>query len=562
LGEGLLLVGGDLALEVGLLEREPVFALRVYAEAVQRNLPVCEQTREEILQAAASAEFSAALRAKPAAGRLFLELLCVVQQTQLAHGSPLFDLHDVGLLVALIPEFAPLVGRVHRDTYHVYTVDVHSVAAVDHLRALCRGELCEEHPLASRLAAELPRRRVLFLSALLHDIGKAHGGEGHSARGVEMAGEILERLGLNAEERAEVQQLICHHLSMYEVATRRDLEDARNLHEFCATLREREALQELYLLTVADVTTTNPTSMTSWKRRMLDSLYLGAERMLTQGPPQASSRIEAARSSVRALWGAQRDRVFIEHFTSGLPERYFYANEPETIVEHASFAEAAQSRGASIRRGTLNDPYFELWVVADDRPGLLAVITATLSRARLKVRSAQVYSWVGQDGRSRSLDIFWVRGPEERESHEELLHKLERELEKILSGAVDAAELERRALAGARQHRARTTHFPTTVHIDNHSSNNHTIVEVITQDRPALLFCLAHALQQLELSIWFAKINTEGERVVDVFYVSTGSGEKVFGAEQLLQIRQALCSAVERLAARAIGPGIAAAVPG
>jgi [protein-PII] uridylyltransferase len=562
IGAGLLMIGGGLGLEQGALERDPVQALRLYSEAVRRNLPLCERTREEILQAASSPEFGLRLRASPAAARLFLDLLCVVEQTQLAHGSPLFDLHDVGLLVAMIPEFAPLVGRAHRDTYHVYTVDVHSVAAVDHLRALCRGELCDEHPLASRLAAELPRRRVLFLSALLHDIGKAHGGEGHSARGVGMAGEILERLGIGAADRAEVQRLIEHHLIMYEVATRRDLEDTRNLREFCATVSERGVLQELYLLTVADVTTTNPTSMTSWKRRMLDALFHGAERMLTGGPVQASSRIQSARSAVRALWGQGSDPVFIEHFTSGLPERYFYANEPESIVEHARFAQAAQSRVASIRRGAVSHPYFELWVVADDRPGLLAVITATLSRARLKVRSAQVYSWVGRDGQSRSLDIFWVRGPEDSESAEELLPKLERELEKALGGELDAAELERRVLAGARYHRARKTHFATTVNIHNESASNYTIVEVITQDRPALLFCLAHALLQMGLSIWFAKINTEGERVVDVFYVSTRDGHKLSGGEQLGHVREAIRRAVQRLEVLALGPGVAAAVPG
>jgi [protein-PII] uridylyltransferase len=562
LGCGLALVGGCVALDRGeLLESDPVLALRLYVEAVQRNVALCEQTREEIRQATSSAEFGAALRASPIAQKLFLELVCVVQQTQLAHGSPLFDLHDVGLLVAMIPEFATLVGRVHRDTYHVYTVDVHSVAAVDHLRALCRGELCEEHPLASRLAAELPRRRVLFLSALLHDIGKAHGGHGHSVRGVEMAGEILERLGVGQGDRAEVQQLIRHHLSMYEVATRRDLEDTRNLREFCAAVRERAALQELYLLTIADVTTTNPTSMTNWKRRMLDTLFLGADRMLLGEPAQASPRIVTARASVRALWVEDRDPDFIEHFTSGLPERYFYANEPESILEHARFAEAAQTRVASIRRGALSHPYFELWVVADDRPGLLAMITATLSRARLKVRSAQVYSWVGRDGQSRSLDIFWVRGPDADEGSDELLPKLERELEKTLGGAVDAAELERRALAGARYQRLRKTHFATTVHIDNASASNHTIIEVITQDRPVLLFCLANVLLQMGLSIWFAKINTEGERVVDVFYVSTRDGQKVLDSEELTRTSEAIRSAVQRLEVRMLGPGIATASP-
>jgi [protein-PII] uridylyltransferase len=180
----LLLGGGLVASDDGvglerpeLLAEDPALVLRLYDEAVQRNLPVCEQTRQEIMHVASSPEFGTALRASPSARELFCKLLCVVQQTRTKHGSVLFDLHDVGLLVAMIPEFAPVVGRVHRDTYHVYTVDVHSVAAVDHLRALCRGELSGEHPLASRVAAELPRHRVLFLAALLHDVGKAYGGE-------------------------------------------------------------------------------------------------------------------------------------------------------------------------------------------------------------------------------------------------------------------------------------------------------------------------------------------------------------------------------------------------
>src|SRR6185436_816550 len=111
--------------------------------------------------------FCERLRASEEASRLFARLVTVVQRTKLRDGSVLKDLHDVGLLVAMIPEFAPVVGRVHHAVYHVYTVAVHSVAAVDRLRALCRGDLAAEHPLACRLAAELPRPRVLFFATLL-----------------------------------------------------------------------------------------------------------------------------------------------------------------------------------------------------------------------------------------------------------------------------------------------------------------------------------------------------------------------------------------------------------
>lgn len=550
LGGGLALRGGCVAIEpASSLQAEPALALRVYEEAVRRDLPVCDQTRQALARATGSADFAAALRASPAAREMFSRLIGVVQRTKLGQGSVLRDLHDVGLLVAMIPEFAPLVGRVHRDTYHVYTVDVHSVAAVDHVRAMCRGELALEHPLASRLAAELPRRQVLLLAALLHDVGKAQGGEGHTERGVEMARVILERLGVAPGDIEEVQVLIGQHLSMYEVSTRRDLEDPHTLAEFCAHVKERQTLRELYLLTIADVTTTNPTSMTSWKRRMLDALFVAADRQLAGAPARVSPRTALVRSRVLELWG-RADRVFIEHFVSGLPERYFYANEPDAIVEHARFAHGAQSRAASIRQAAVSHPYFELWVVADDRPGLLAMITATLSHAHLKVRSAQVYSWIGRDGRSRSLDIFWVRGPENPDRAARLLPRLARDLAAVIEGPVGPDQLEELALAGASGPSPRRPQLATEVNVDNESASNYTVIEVITRDRPALLFVLSHALQQLGLSIWFAKINTEGDRVIDVFYVSDSSRRKLVISAEIGRIRGAITSAVERLDAR------------
>jgi len=400
---------------------------------------------------------------------------------------------------------------------------------------------------------------VLFLGTLLHDVGKAFGGEGHTERGVEMAETILTRLGISEGDRADVKQLIQNHLCMYEVATRRDLEDPRSLRELCAAVRGREPLRELYLLTIADVTTTNPTSMTNWKRRMLDELFLAAERALMGDQSLVSPRIAAVRARVLELWRAREDRVFIEHFSSGLPERYFYSNQPEAIVEHARFAASAESRPASIRQGSVSHPYFELWVVADDRPGLLARITCMLSHAKLKVRSAQVYSWIGRDGRSRSLDIFWVRGPEDEERAQRLMPRLTRELEGLLSRPAAPGELERHALAGARTSRRLKVHVPTEVHVDNESAANHTIVEVIAQDRPALLFTLSYALQQEGLSIWFAKINTEGERVVDVFYLSGPTGQKVTDGAAIAGIRHAIANAVASLEVQTSGPTVAAA---
>jgi [protein-PII] uridylyltransferase len=247
-------------------------------------------------------------------------------------------MHDVGLVVAMIPEFSPVIGRVHHDIYHVYTVDVHSVAAVDLLRALCRGDLAAEHPLACRLAAEVARPPVLFFATLLHDIGKDLGGKNHAERGAGLCADILGRLGFATADIAEVQHHVLKHLRMYHVATRRDIDDPRTLEEFCADVHGQEGLRELYLLTLSDVTTTSPGSMTSWKRRMLDELYVAAERHLAGAPARGPARFEAVRREVLTRWPQGTDRGFLDHLLAALPERYLYANEPGAIVEHARFA--------------------------------------------------------------------------------------------------------------------------------------------------------------------------------------------------------------------------------
>src|SRR6187399_1181466 len=186
IGNGLKLTNEQLSIvDPAELEAEPALALRLYDEAVKRDLPVYGCAREE-------------------ASRLFMRLCTTVQRTKLRGGSVLQELHDVGLLVAMVPEFLPVVGRVHHDVYHTFTVDVHSVAVVDQLRALIRGELATEHPLASHLAAEISRSNALFFAALLHDIGKDEGGKHHSERGAGMARSVLERIGMAEADIREV----------------------------------------------------------------------------------------------------------------------------------------------------------------------------------------------------------------------------------------------------------------------------------------------------------------------------------------------------------------------
>ncbi|MCL2448896.1 MAG: [protein-PII] uridylyltransferase, partial [Polyangiaceae bacterium] len=533
-GGGVLLFDGHVTIaDSAQLESDPVLALRAFAACVRHDAPMLPFARDAIERAAADPAFCERLRACPDAGPLFVDLVCTVPEARTPRHSMIGDLHDAGLLVAMIPEFSPVVGRVHHDVYHVYTVDVHSVAAVDRLRQLARGELAHEYPLATRLAAEIARPRPLFLATLLHDVGKGWPDDGgsyknHSRVGEELCRPILRRLGFSAEETDEASQLVVDHLAMYHVATRRDLDDPTAIEEFCRLVRGHEGLRNLYLLTVADVSTTSPTAMTSWKARMLEELYFSAEVHLGgTSAPADTDRIARVREAARKLWTGPR--AALDDLLECLPERYLLANRPESIVQHAQVVVDRGGSGACVARVPSRHPgVAELCVVADDRPGLLAAIAAALTASRLEVLTAEVYSHpVGAE--REALDLFWVRDREGGTAGvETALPRLARDLQDVCNGCVAPTDLLRARTGSASPWRERPSPaVATEILFDDRASSRHTIVEVFAKDRPGLLYTLAQALHDLGLSIAVSKINTEGTSVADVFYVKELAGGKV-----------------------------------
>ena len=64
--------------------------------------------------------------------------------------------------------------------YHHYTVDEHTILAVEVLHAIEQGRLQEEAPIASEVVQEVLSRRVLYMAVLLHDVAKGRPGD-HSS---------------------------------------------------------------------------------------------------------------------------------------------------------------------------------------------------------------------------------------------------------------------------------------------------------------------------------------------------------------------------------------------
>lgn len=558
LEHGLLLFDRHVTLGPGQrLEEQPLLALRLYEASVRHGAPVHPHARENVARFVQEPAFTQRLREDPAAGPLFLHLITTMADVPTKRGSLVAELHEVGLLLAMVPEFLPVTGRVHHDIYHVYTVDQHSVAAVDRLRAIFRGDYAQEFPLASRLAAEGGVDVPLIVATLLHDVGKGYPDENgsrkfHAKTGAAVCREVVPRFGLPPEDVERVASLVHEHLAMYHTATRRDLEDSATIRDFAAPLDGPVALKQLYLLTVVDVATTSPNALTAWKARMLDELYLATDRWFSRGDSGTSeAEIELARERRRTAERVAKvaetfpgSRAFFDAFASSMPERYLSSRDLAGMQADALLAEG-RSRGEiraaivplsqSFARAASTEALSDgsnaevaaLCVIADDVPGLLAHVTGVLARFRVEIHAAEIHSRKTALG-DEAIDLFVIRGRDPVA----LLPKLRSALEQPPATDPPARAREERSRRGPR--------FRGDVVVDLRGSAEATILEVFAQDRVGLLHALSYALAELALDVVFSKVNTEGDRVADVFYVRERDGSKVHGAARVQQIRDRL----------------------
>jgi [protein-PII] uridylyltransferase len=170
-----------------------------------------------------------------------------------------------------------------------------------------------------------------------------------------------------------------------------------------------------------------------------------------------------------------------------------------------------------------------------------------LAAARLKVVGAQIYSWMDSFGRPRALDLFWVRSGSSAAAVRGIIPRVERDLGRLIGGEVTGKELVVGRKASSRYSERPSPRVTTRVNVDNRASVQHTVIEVTTRDQLGLLFCLANTFQEAGLSITLAKINTEGIRVADVFYVTDASGEKVTDPERIEDLKTRIEAAIAQM---------------
>jgi [protein-PII] uridylyltransferase len=487
------------------------------------------------------------LRGDREAGELFLDLICGQDPDGRPDGAKwLSIMNESGIIGRLLPDWARIVGQMQFDTYHIFTVDEHTIEAVRILNTLERGKLLDVAPVASGLIEDLQSRRALYMAMIMHDIAKGRGGD-HSILGADVALQVGPQLGLSAEETETVSWLVLHHLLLSQTAFKRDIDDPKTIMDLAEVVQSPERLKLLLVLTVADMRAVSPRVWNGWKATLLREIYARVAEVLAGGlsTTERDVRVKRAKEAaddimLRHNWN-KKDRDFF--LGLGYPG-YWLSFDPETHMRHARTVRDAEARQAPLTVETEPLParaVTEVTVYAADHAGLFSRIAGALAVAGASIVDARIHTLTN----GMALDTFWVQdaaGGAFDQPHR--LAKLYVLIEQSLSGHLRLNQEIPKLTEALLGRRMRAIHVPPRVVIDNRASNAHTVLEVNGRDRPGLLHDVTSAISEQGLQIASAHVTTYGVRAVDVFYVKDVFGLKVDNERKLATLRDALLAAL------------------
>ncbi len=496
----------------------------------------------------------------PEASRLFMDIL----RPEGRPGATLREMYRTGVLELVIPEMSHARCLLQFNQYHSYTVDEHSLRAVEAAEAFA----LERGPVGTAYG-QLRHKEILHLALLLHDLGKGLERD-HSEVGGEIAKRVAARLGLSTHLSEMLEFLIHKHLLMAHLAFRRDLTEQAMLMRFSRDVGSPEQLRMLFVLTASDMTAVGPGTWTSWKAELLTDLFAGALQILSGAPPkfreaervrEIAERVQAllegtargegrpmraiaAESSPSAATGPGEMAWPDEHFAS-LPLHYLTATSPEQIARDM-IAIRQLAAGENVVRGNYDAATntVEYRIITRDTvgSGIFHKVSGVLTAKGLEILSANICTTTA----GIVIDGFRVHdGDHAGPVPDFRLHEIEGAVDDVISGRTSVEYLFERHRRRLRRESLPVLHEPTRVVIDNDSSERFTVIDVFAHDRRGLLYTIASLLLELGLSVSLAKISTHLDQVLDVFYVTDREGIKLRDEGRLSDIQKFLVARIE-----------------
>jgi [protein-PII] uridylyltransferase len=496
--------------------RDPEMLLRLFHFMAEHGLKLSTTTEFKVEQALP------ALAATPPRGaELWLYLEETLVQPHAA--DALRAMNALRLLALLLPELKGIEALVVRDFYHRYTVDEHSFLAIENLHRLKESKSEWDQRFAG-LLGELEQPELLYLALLLHDSGKAVPSENHVEISVQLTESCAERLDLEPVDRETVRYLVASHLDM-SAAMRRDVFDPANVKSFAEKVGVPERLKMLCLMTYADIKAVNPESMTPWKADNLWQLYIACANYLSRSADErvrtedGSSVAPANVAHLHSLAGVAGKKLGV--FLDGLPQRYLRIHGASDVLAHAEMAGRLGQDGVQIGLKQIRH-WYELTLITTDRPFLFASVSGALAAWGMNIVKANAFS----NAAGMVVDTFYFTDRfRTLEMNLQEWERLKKSIAAVVKGEADVARMLRDRLKSEKADSAKIK-IRTQVEFDDGCSTHSTLLQVLTQDRPGLLYRMCSQVSKHECNIEIALIETEGQMAIDVLYLTSG-GEKL-----------------------------------
>jgi len=428
-------------------------------------------------------------------------------------------MQHTGTLTAVLPEWRRIEALVVRDFYHRYTVDEHTLVAIASLESISDARF-------AGLFSEIPDPWIVRFALLVHDIGKGSGTD-HVAESARIAGEVLARLDAPEDDREAIEFLVRNHLELSSVMTARDLDDNATAEYLVSRIGTVERLKQLAMITYADITAVNPEAMTPWRLEQLWRVYLAAYHALTTGLFSERIHLADTESPGRAA------------FVEGLPMRYLRTHSAAQIDAHVELARQLESRPVAIEIAH-DKKIYTLTLLTRDRAGLFASIAGAISAFGMNILKAEAFS----NMQGIVVDTFtFADSNRTLELNPSETDRLRGIVRRVAEGKQDAAQLLRARPKPSRP--SRQARLQASVTVSNEASEAATLIEIVAEDRPGLLYELARAISEADCNIEVVLIDTEAHKALDVFYV-TALGGKLDDtrAAALRESLRAVCSDV------------------
>jgi [protein-PII] uridylyltransferase len=440
-------------------------------------------------------------------------------------------MHSLHLLTLFLPELQGIDALAVREVSHRFTVDEHTLQAIENLHRLRQSKFKWDERYAGILG-ELDQPELLNLAILLHDTGKGVTHQDHIPASLEIAEKCLERLDLPATDRETVHFLIRHHQDL-GAGLRRDIFDPRTVAQFAESIGSPELLKMLCLFTYADIKAVNPEALTPWKAEDLWQLYIGTANYFNRSVDERvhGDANDEVLNHLRSLAAAAGKKL--QTFLEGLPRRYLRTHPVDEILRHFEMSTRLGQDPVQLALKRTRH-WYELTVVTKDRPRLFSTVAGTLAACGMNIGKAGAFSNAG----GTVVDTFsFTDRYRTLEMNLPAWERFKTTVHDVLSGKRDLKRMLRERLEVEKDQPGNISGTPQ-IQFDNECSTHSTLIEVNTQDQPGLLYRISSVFAQQDCNIDIALIDTEGQTAIDVFYLTTAGGK--LAPEHQERLRQSL----------------------